>query len=105
MHKLLPDVRHHKRTMRWGIALTIIGILLGSELFAWYLQSIANYTALYAGVAGMMIAIAYLYCLSTLILWGAGFNTAFTEMRDAEKVELAQEDVLQKVIEMTPPVS
>lgn len=95
MHKLLPDVRHHKRTMRWGIALTIVGILLGSELFAWYLQSIANYTALYAGLAGMMIAIVYLYCLSTLILWGAEFNTAFTEMRDSEKANLARGEIFE----------
>ena len=85
LHKFLPNVKNHKRQMRWGIALTILGILLGSELFAWYLQTIANYTALYAGLAGMMIAIVYLYCLSALILWGAEFNTAFTELRETEK--------------------
>ncbi len=89
LHKFLPDLKHHKRRMRWGIALTILGIIVGSKLFAWYLQTIANYTALYAGLAGMMIAIVYLYCFSTLILWGAEFNTAFTEMRDQEEQKLA----------------
>lgn len=96
LHKLLPDLRHHKRQMRWGIGLTIIGIIAGSKLFALYLSTIANYTALYAGLAGMMIAIVYLYCLSTLILWGAEFNTAFTEMRDAEKAELAREKIFEE---------
>ena len=80
-HKLLPDLKRERRQMRWGILLTIVGILAGSKLFALYLQTIANYTALYAGLAGMMIAIVYLYCFSALILWGAEFNTALAELR------------------------
>lgn len=104
MHKLLPDLKHHKRQMRWGIALTIVGILAGSKLFAWYLSTIANYTALYAGLAGMMIAIVYLYCLSTLILWGAEFNTAYTEMREAEKADLAREGVREQMLEKAKKV-
>ena len=99
LHKFLPDLKHHKRRMRWGIGLTIIGIIAGSKLFAWYLQTMANYTALYAGLAGMMIAIVYLYCFSALILWGAEFNTAYTEMREAEKAELRSEDAREEVME------
>ncbi len=82
-HRFLPDVRHRKRKRHilWGIALTIAGILIGSRLFGLYLENIANYTALYAGLAGMMIAIVYLYCMSVLILFGAEFNTALAEER------------------------
>ena len=98
-HKWLPDMKGRPRRMRWGILLTIIGILVGSKLFAWYLQTIANYTALYAGLAGMMIAIVYLYCFSTLILWGAEFNTAFSELREEEKAQLAREEVMEQVRE------
>lgn len=90
-HKLLPDMKGHKRQMRWGIGLTIIGILAGSKLFGLYLSTIANYTALYAGLAGMMIAIVYLYCLSALLLWGAEFNTAYNDLRDAEKTDEARD--------------
>jgi len=86
-HKLLPDLKLQRKQMRWGILLTIVGILVGSKLFAIYLQTIANYTALYAGLAGMMTAIVYLYCLSVLILWGAEFNTAINELRAQEKAE------------------
>ena len=97
LHKILPDLKEQRRQMRWGIFLTLIGIIVGSKLFAFYLSSIANYTALYAGLAGMMIAIVYLYCFSVLILWGAEFNTAITELRDEEKAELAREEVMSKV--------
>ena len=33
------------------------------------------YEALYAGLAGMMIAIVYLYCVAAVILFGAEFNS------------------------------
>lgn len=89
-HKLLPDLKGHRRQMRWGIGLSIVAIIAGSKLFGFYLSTIANYTALYAGLAGMMIAIVYLYCLSTLLLWGAEFNTAYNELRDAEKADFEQ---------------
>ncbi|MEO1161930.1 MAG: YihY/virulence factor BrkB family protein, partial [Pseudomonadota bacterium] len=78
-HRFLPDGRRSIRTTFPGIALTISGIIAGSQLFALYLQTIANYTALYAGLAGTMIAIVYLYGLSALILFGAEFNTALAE--------------------------
>jgi membrane protein len=97
LHKLLPDMKGEKRNMRWGIALTIAGIFVGSKLFGLYLSTIANYTALYAGLAGMMVAIVYLYCLSVLLLFGAEFNAAFTEMRNAEKAEEARQEVLRRM--------
>ena len=74
-HLFLPDGRQRVRSVIWGILLTIALIFAGSWLFGWYLQSIANYTALYAGLAGMMIAIVYLYCVAAVILFGAEFNS------------------------------
>ena len=54
-------------------------IIIGSKLFAFYLATIANYTALYAGLAGTMIAIVYLYGVATILLFGAEFNSALAE--------------------------
>ncbi len=83
-HRFLPQGKRSFRTMAGGIALTIAGIIIGSQLFALYLQTIANYTALYAGLAGTMTAIVYLYGLSALILFGAEFNAALAEEKQGE---------------------
>lgn len=80
-HRFLPDGKRSIRSIITGITITIIGIIGGSQLFAIYLQTIANYTALYAGLAGTMVAIVYLYGLSALILFGAEFNTALIETK------------------------
>ena len=73
------------------VEITIVGIIAGSKLFAFYLSTFANYTALYAGLAGMMVAIVYLYCLSVLILFGAEFNTALSELRAQEQLRRSAE--------------
>ena len=78
-HRYLPDTKISAFSSFWGISVTIVGILLGSKIFGLYLQNMANYTALYAGLAGMMIAIVYLYCLSVLLLFGAEFNAVMIE--------------------------
>ncbi len=78
-HRFLPDGSRGFRDMIWGVLITIAGFIIGSKLFALYLQTIADYTALYAGLAGTMIAIVYLYCLAVLILFGAEFNAALSE--------------------------
>ena len=86
-HYFLPDGKHKSVEVIWGILLTIIGILIGSQLFAIYLKEFADYANLYAGLAGVMIAIVYLYCLSVLILFGAEFNAALIQYRsDRQKM-------------------
>lgn len=83
-HYFLPAGRHRASDLVWGIVITIIGIIGGSQLFAIYLKTFANYTALYAGLGGVMISIIYLYCLSVLLLFGAEFNAALTETKKAK---------------------
>jgi len=80
-HYLLPDGKHRFRDVIWGILITIAGIIIGSQLFAYYLSNFANYTSLYAGLAGIMIAIIYLYYMSVVILFGAEFNACLAEHR------------------------
>ena len=84
-HRFLPDLKGHRRALASGILITLVGIALGSNLFGLYLQYIANYTAVYAGLAGIMVAIVYLYGLSILLLFGAEFNTALVEVREETK--------------------
>ena len=79
-HRYLPDGSRRERRMWPGILTTIAGVILGSELFALYLNYNANYTALYAGLAGIMVAIVYLYCVAALLLYGAELNQTLMEM-------------------------
>ncbi|NRB32613.1 MAG: YihY/virulence factor BrkB family protein [Rhizobiaceae bacterium] len=83
-HRFLPDLKGRRRRLMPGILITLIAIAIGSNLFGLYLKNIANYTALYAGLAGIMVAIVYLYGLAVLLLFGAEFNTALAELRSGD---------------------
>jgi len=83
-HYFLPDGKLKFRDLVWGILLTIAGIIIGSQLFAYYLTNFANYASLYAGLAGVMIVIVYLYYMSVVILYGAEFNAALRDARNAK---------------------
>ena len=80
-HRYLPDGDRRIRRTWPGIIVTIVGVILGSEGFAMYLNYNANYTALYAGLASIMISIFYLYIVSALLIYGAEFNQTLEEMR------------------------
>ena len=80
-HRYLPDGDRHIRRTWPGILITIVGVIIGSELFALYLNYNANYTALYAGLASIMVSIFYLYIVSALLIYGAEFNQTLEEMR------------------------
>ena len=79
-HRYLPDGDRRIRRTWPGILVTIVGVIMGSELFALYLDYNANYTALYAGLASIMVSIFYLYIVSALLIYGAEFNQTLQEM-------------------------
>ena len=83
-HYFLPDGRLKFGDLVWGIFITMIGVVIGSQIFAYYLQAFADYEALYAGLAGIMVAIIYLYCLAVLILFGAEFNASLLHWRKSK---------------------
>jgi membrane protein len=50
-------------------------------IFAIYLKSFANYAATYAGLAGVVTAIFFLYVVAVLMIFGAEFNAALGRLR------------------------
>ncbi len=80
-HYFLPAAKQRVMDVIWGILITIIGVIVGSKAFAFYLQTFSDYASLYAGLAGVMIVIVYLYYLSVLILFGAEFNAALNRYK------------------------
>lgn len=75
-HVILPSGWRELKTIAFGICFTLVGIFVGSRLFSLYLEYVASYSALYAGLAGIMSALIYLYCISLLFLFGAELNAA-----------------------------
>lgn len=75
-HVWLPGHRHGLRQILPGVLLTVaLWALLGWG-FAWYVARFASYSATYAGLAGAMAALIFLYFNAAILILGAEFNGA-----------------------------
>jgi membrane protein len=64
-----------------GILLTSILWLAAAGIFVWYLNIFADYSAVYAGLAGIMTAQIFLYLMAVILILGGEWNAALLSER------------------------
>ncbi len=83
VHIWLPAGRRRFTHIVPGIIFTLIGWLIGSTIFATYLDHFANYVNTYAGLASIMIAVVFLYIVSAIFILGGELNASMRRYLDA----------------------
>ena len=73
-HRWLPGVPHKARSLWPGIFLCLALWFVASKIFTFYISSFSTYSVTYAGLAGIMSALVYLYLMSAIFVLGAEFN-------------------------------
>lgn len=85
-HVLLPAKRPGMAFLLPGVVLTILLWIAGASLFAIYITSFSHYVATYAGLAGVVTAMFFLYCAALILIFGAEFNAAVDRIRRASSM-------------------
>lgn len=85
-HLWLPAGRRKVREVAPGVVLTIVAWILGAVGFGTYLANFGTYASTYAGLAGVMTALVFLYLLAAILLFGASLNAARIEYRLSKKL-------------------
>lgn len=80
-HRWLPAAREPLADVWPGVALTIAFWIAGSAAFVYYLGRFATYSATYAGLAGIVATIAFLYMVSAIFIFGGELNAAIMRYR------------------------
>lgn len=80
-HLWLPAGRRGVAEILPGVGLTLAAWIAGGYGFSLYLADFANYASTYAGLAGVMTAIVFLYMMALILLYGAMLNAALVERR------------------------
>ena len=75
-HNWLPGRRRPMGQIWPGILMTLALWLVTATGFTLYLESFANYSATYAGLAGIMTALIFLYLMAVILIFGAEYNSA-----------------------------
>lgn len=83
VHFWLPAGRRRFREILPGLAFTLVGWLIGSTVFATYLDNFANYVTTYAGLASIMIAVVFLYIISMVFILGGELNASISRFLEA----------------------
>jgi len=80
-HLLLPARRRRLKSVVGGVLLTLVGWWVAGKLFGFYITQFANYSATYAGLAGIVVLMFFLYIQSLIFLYGAEINRSIADFR------------------------
>ena len=80
-HLLLPARRRKAKSVIGGVLLTLVAWWLAGKLFGFYITRIANYSTTYAGLAGIVVLMFFLYIQSLIFLYGAEVNRSIADFR------------------------
>ena len=83
VHVWLPAGRRRFVDIVPGIIFTRVGWLIGSTVFATYLDNFSSYVTTYAGLASIMIAVVFLYIVSLIFILGGELNAAISRYFEA----------------------
>ena len=83
VHVWLPAGRRRLVDIVPGIIFTLVGWLIGSTVFATYLDNFSSYVTTYAGLASIMIAVVFLYIISMVFILGGELNAAISRYFEA----------------------
>lgn len=84
-HSILTGSRRSLRSVWPGVVLTIGLWAIFAKGFSFYVGHFSNYSVTYAGLAGVMSALMFLYLVAGILILGASFNEALIELKRSEK--------------------
>ncbi len=82
---MAPDGSRPFKFILPGIVITLVAWVISAMIFATYLARFANYFSTYAGLASIMIALVFLYILSSIFIVGAEINAAIHLYAESRK--------------------
>ncbi|WP_052261468.1 YihY/virulence factor BrkB family protein [Ruegeria sp. ANG-S4] len=90
-HLVLPTRRHKLTQILPGVVLTLALWAAGGWAFSVYIAQFATYSATYAGLAGAMAALIFLYLCSAMLILGAEYNGALIDLASQSNPESGAE--------------
>jgi membrane protein len=83
-HVLLPAGRRRVLSLWPGIVLTLVLWVLSATVFGVYIERFSTYVTTYAGLAGVVAALFFLYLVAVVMIFGAEFNAAIARLREGK---------------------
>ncbi len=88
----MPKTERFNRFFSPGAYLTTVLIILGSYVFALYIQYVASYNALYGSIGSLLIIVVWVWFMMILILLGFELNLSIINLRRREERQKHQQE-------------
>lgn len=85
-HLILPARRTRFSNIWPGVAFTVTSWIILTAAFSFYLSSFATYGSYYAGLAGIVAALYFMYLAALVLIFGGELNRAMRIRRLARKL-------------------
>lgn len=82
-HKWLPGVHRPVKELLPGVLLTVCLWTVSAKLFELYLTNFSTYSVTYAGLAGVMATLVFLYLMAVIFVFGAEYNGRLARLRQS----------------------
>ena len=82
IYALAQEERRKIRDIWPGVTVALLGWMLLSVAFSFYVENAANYSLLYGSLGTIIILLLWLYLTASVLIMGAEFNGALLAMRD-----------------------
>ncbi len=86
-HVFLPAGNRTVRSVLPGIIFTLICWVFGSIGFSLYLEQFADYVSTYAGLAGAMIGLIFLYMVGLIFILGGEINASVASLTLPNRIQ------------------
>ncbi len=84
-HQILPARRHKLYEILPGIVFTLSLWLVVAVAYAEFLSRFANYASTYAGLAGVIIALMFIYLSGAVLIFGGEINQTYIAFKLRQK--------------------
>ena len=75
IYKIAPDKKPKQRVINYGALFTTVGFIIGTKIFSIYVNNYASYSALYGGLASIVVLMIWIYYLSYIFVVGMALNS------------------------------
>ncbi len=75
IYAVAPDKKHKNRAINYGALFTTIMWIIGTRIYSLYVNSYADYSALYGSLASIVVLMIWIYYLSYVFTVGIALNS------------------------------
>lgn len=74
LYRIAPDGKKSTRVVNYGALFTTIMFIVGTKIYSIYVTNYSTYTALYGGLANIIVLMIWIYFLSLIFTIGMALN-------------------------------